>query len=180
MLYLAKPSFFETPCRIHFSTKSISRKNWGRREHDPKLLSKSVTPRRVETCKLQQSEPALVIQDLKKSTTKWFFLSQIIRSWTVEKTRFVVIFLKTLGLLIFLTWVTLKASGIMDKTWRSNQSLDPKALKSRTINLSVILNCERGIQFDLQNWAKFDQFPSVDSCLESYTTIVFFEFVSYY
>ena len=44
------------------------------------------------------------------------FLSQIIRSWTVEKTRFVVIFLKTLGLLIFLTWVTLKASGIMDKT----------------------------------------------------------------
>ena len=82
-------------------------------EHDPKLLSKSVTPHRVETCKLQQSEPALVIQDLKKSTTKWGFSSQIIRRGAVEKTLLVV----NTGLVdLFLSWVTLKASGIMDKT----------------------------------------------------------------
>ena len=67
------PVFLRHPVGFIFPLKVSHEKNWGRREHDPKLLSKSVTPRRVETCKLQQSEPALVIQDLNKSTTKWFF-----------------------------------------------------------------------------------------------------------
>ena len=180
MLYLAKPSFFETPCRIHFSTKSISRKKLREAWAWSKVTFEVSHPAQSWDLQTSAKWTSSGNTGLKEINHEMVFFITNHQELDCRKDTLCGDFLKTLGLLIFLTWVTLKASGIMDKTWRSNQSLDPKALKSRTINLSVILNCERGIQFDLQNWAKFDQFPSVDSCLESYTTIVFFEFVSYY